>query len=266
MTKNAKEIRKNILKISHRVKSAHIGSNLSCTDILSALYFDIINIPRVETSQYATRDIFILSKAHSALALYCTLYQKGLMEKFELNSYYTDEGLLPAHLDRFASPYIEVSAGSLGHGLPMALGYALALNDSPMQRCVFCLMGDGEVQEGSVWEAAMLAPKLNLGNLVAIIDYNNLQGYGRATELVSFEPLRDKWLAFGWECTIVDGHSETEITSKIKYHLKNSPNKPFCLICKTIKGKGVSFMEDKLEWHYYAISDEEYKQALKELL
>ncbi|HEC1770910.1 TPA: transketolase [Campylobacter lari] len=259
------DIRKLMLKISNRVKSAHIGSNLSCIDILYSLYFKIMNI---SDDKFNNRDIFILSKAHSALALYCTLYFKGLMSKELLDSYYVNDGKLPAHTDRFSSKYIEISNGSLGHGLPIALGYAYSLKQdfsflNSVSRNVFCLMGDGEIQEGSVWEAAMLASKFQLSNLFVFIDYNNLQGYGRATELVEFEPIDKKWISFGWNCIVVDGHNIEDIANAV-FKFKGS-NRPTCVICKTIKGKGVSFMEDKLEWHYYAISDDELQIALEEL-
>ncbi|HEC1750371.1 TPA: transketolase [Campylobacter lari] len=257
------EIRKMMLIISNKVKSAHIGSNLSCIDILYSLYFKIMNIP---DDKFNERDIFILSKAHSALALYCTLYFKGLISKELLDSYYMNDGKLPAHTDRFSNKYIEISNGSLGHGLPIATGYAYSLKQDSLNsimRNVFCLMGDGEIQEGSIWEAAMLASKLELSNLFVLIDYNNLQGYGRATELVEFEPIDEKWKAFGWNCIIVDGHDIDAMSNTI---LKQKiSNKPTCVICKTIKGKGISFMEDKLEWHYYAISDDELQIALGEL-
>ncbi|EAL5929014.1 transketolase [Campylobacter upsaliensis] len=262
----AKSIKKTMLEVSFKVRGAHMGSNLSCIDILSALYFDVMNIGE---ENFEKRDIFILSKAHSALALYCTLYHRGLISKKELDGYYVNDGILPAHLDRFSCKYVEFSGGSLGHGLPIALGYAFSLkqqyfkNKKEKIRNVYCLMGDGEIQEGSVWEAAMLASKLELGNLVALVDYNNLQGYGRAKELVSMDPLDKKWESFGWDCVVVDGHNCTEIANAIKKH--KSENKPLCIVCKTVKGKGVSFMEDRLEWHYYAISEDELKQALEEL-
>ena len=258
MTQNAKKIRQEIIKASYRARSAHNGSNMSCADIFSALYFHILRLP--PQTDFEKRDIFVLSKAHSALALYSTLYLKGLISKEIFESFYTNDGHLPGHLDRHSSPFVEVSAGSLGHGLAMALGMAYACKE----KRVFCLMGDGECQEGSIWESAMLAPKLNAFNLIAIVDYNNLQGYGRARELVAFEPFAAKWQAFGWEAIEVDGHDEKAIINAINKHLKTA-KKPLCLICHTIKGKGVSFMEDELCWHYYAIGDDEYKQALKEL-
>lgn len=262
---NAKEIRKIILEISCRTKCAHIGSNLSCADILSAV-FSIMDTPPKDTQDFVKRDIFILSKAHSALCLYATLYLKGLMQRQILESYYKNNGTLPAHTDRFSAPYVEISAGSLGHGLPQALGFALGIlgenNTKGRQRRVFCLLGDGELQEGSVWEAAMLAPKLKLSNLIVLIDYNNLQGYDRGEDIVAIQPLREKWLSFGFECKEVDGHSKEEIIKTIS----NKSQKPLCIIAKTTKGKGVSFMEDALKWHYYALEENELEAALKEIL
>lgn len=271
MTHRAKEIRKTILGIANRAKSPHIGSALSCADILSALYFDVMDIPTpYKELNHSKRDIFLLSKAHSAMALYATLLHKGAMSQKEIEGYYQNGGTLPAHTDRESSPYVEISAGSLGHGLPIGLGIALAIrgekNNHNTQRKVFILMGDGECQEGSIWEAAMLAPKLELNHLIVLIDRNNLQGYGRASELVSFEPLEDKWRAFGWECFRVDGHSEESIIKTIKQHENSKINKPLCVICDTTKGKGVSFMEDELKWHYFIVTDEIYQNALKELL
>lgn len=259
---NAREIRKSILQIANRAKSPHIGSALSCTDIICALYGKILNIPFADSDEFKTRDIFLLSKAHSAMALYATLYHKGFLSKEQIEGYY--KSTLPAHTDRLTSPYIEISAGSLGHGLPiavgMALGFKLQKQDS---RKVFILMGDGEIQEGSVWEAAMFAPKYELNNLVALVDRNNLQGYGRADELLCFENLVEKFSSFGWEVKRVNGHDEMQISNAITSH---NSTKPLCVICDTIKGKGVSFMEDALEWHYYLVTDEVLQRALKELV
>lgn len=252
----ATNIRKNILHIANLAGSPHIGSALSCADILTALYFDILNL-----EDYDNRDLFILSKAHSAMALYATLYEKGLLTKEEMEGYYQNGGSLPAHTDRFTNPYIEISAGSLGHGLPMAVGMAHALKLDKSNRKVFVLMGDGESQEGSVWEAAMLAPKLELNNLTVLIDRNNLQGYGRADELLSYEPIDKKFEAFNWEVLRINGHN----ANAIKDATNMKTNKPKMIICDTIKGKGVSFMEDQLIWHYYIVTDEIKQKAIVEL-
>lgn len=247
-----KDIRKIILKVANRALCPHIGSALSCTDILYALYFDILRL-----DNYEKRDIFLLSKAHAAMALYATLYAKKLMSEQELEGYYKNKGTLPAHTDRFTNKYVEISAGSLGHGLPMGIGMAMCVKNE--NRKVYVLMGDGESQEGSVWEAAMIAPRLNLDNLCVFIDYNNLQGYGRARELVSYEPIDEKWKSFGWDCVRIDGNDIDEIKKAVQMQ----KNKPLCIICKTIKGKGVDFMENELKWHYYLVKDDIYKQALE---
>lgn len=256
MKKLSNNIRKNILHIAHLSGSPHVGSALSCTDILTTLYFEILNL-----EDYENRDLFLLSKAHSAMALYSTLHEKGYLTHEELEGYYQNNGTLPAHTDRNTNPYIEISAGSLGHGLPMALGMAHSLKLKKSNRKVFVLMGDGESQEGSVWEAAMLAPHLQLDNLTVFIDRNDLQGYGRASEILSYEPIDDKFKAFNWEVLRINGHDHEAIKEAVAF----KTNKPKMIICDTIKGKDVSFMEDKLIWHYYVISDEIKAKALAEL-
>lgn len=256
MKKTAHNIRKSILHIANLAGSPHTGSALSCTDILTTLYFDILNL-----EDYENRDLFILSKAHSAMALYATLYEKGLLTKDELEGYYQNGGTLPAHTDRLTNPYIEISAGSLGHGLPIAAGMAHALKLKNSNRKVYVLMGDGESQEGSVWEAAMLAPKLELENLIVFIDRNDLQGYGRASELLSYEPIDKKFKAFNWEVLRIDGHDHEAIKKAVDV----KTDKPKMIICDTTKGKGVSFMEDELIWHYYVVTDEIKQKALVKL-
>jgi len=253
MNQIANKIRKNILHIANLAGSPHIGSALSCTDILTTLYFDVLNL-----SDYENRDLFILSKAHSAMTLYATLYEKNFLTKEEFEGYYQNGGTLPAHTDKNTNPYIEISAGSLGHGLPIALGMAHSLKLSQSDRKVFVLMGDGESQEGSVWEAAMLAPHLKLDNLIVFIDRNDLQGYGRASELLSYEPIDEKFRAFNWEVLRIDGHNHQAIIDAVAVQT----DKPKMIICDTIKGKGVSFMEDELKWHYFIVTDEIKQKAL----
>jgi len=254
----ALEIRKTIIEMAHKSNGPHVGSALSCADIMAALYFGVLDIKSPESEE---RDRFILSKAHSAMALYSALFHKGWLDEHTLMSYYQNGGSLPAHTDRFTVKGIEISAGSLGHGLPIGLGIAHAFKLRGAKQKVYVLMGDGETQEGSVWEAAMLAPALKLSNLTVLIDYNNLQGYGRARELVSFEPLAEKWRAFGWNAVEVDGHDHKSIKSAC---LANS-DMPKVIICNTTKGKGVSFMEDELKWHYFLVTKEHRENALKEL-
>jgi transketolase len=254
MENKARNIRKNIVHIANLSKSPHIGSALSCTDILATLYFDILQL-----DDYDNRDLFLLSKAHSAMALYATLHERGFLSKEDMEGYYQNGGTLPAHTDRNTNKYIEISAGSLGHGLPIALGMAHSLKLKKSDRKVYVVMGDGESQEGSVWEAAMLAPHLQLDNLTVFIDRNNLQGYGRASELLSYEPIDEKFRAFNWEVLRIDGHDYKAIKEAVSF----TTTKPKMIICDTIKGKDVAFMEDKLIWHYYIVTDEIKERALE---
>ncbi len=258
MKERAKNIRKNTLKIANSSKGPHIGTALSCADILTALYFDVLDIPSFDDEN---RDIFIMSKGHGAMALYATLFEKGCLDENEFLSYYLNDGSLPAHLDKTTCKAIEVSSGSLGHGLPMALGFAYSKKLKGLSSKVYVLMGDGECQEGSVWEAAMLAPKMGLDNLVVLIDRNNLQGYGRPSELVSFESLADKFKAFNWDSIVINGHDHEMIASSCRA----KSDKPKAIVCETVKGKGVGFMENELKWHYFIVSDEIYANALAEL-
>jgi transketolase len=251
-------IRRNILRIAHSSKGPHIGSALSCVDILAALYFRVLNIPSFRDEN---RDVFIMSKGHGAMALYAVLLEKGFLSEDAFSSYYQNGGKLPAHLDKSTCEAIEVSSGSLGHGLPMALGFAYSLKLRGAGSRVFVLMGDGECQEGAVWEAAMLAPKMGLDNLIVLIDKNNLQGYGRPTELVSFESLEEKFKSFNWNVSRINGHNCEDIGNACA----EVSDKPKAIICETVKGKGVSFMEDELKWHYFIVNDEIYAKAIEEL-
>ena len=254
----ALNIRKNTLKIANSSKGPHIGTALSCIEILTQLYFKTLNINSFDDED---RDIFIMSKGHGAMALYSTLFEKGLLNEVELFSYYKNGGHLPAHLDKNTNKAIEVSSGSLGHGLPQALGFANSKKLKNLNSKVYVLMGDGEIQEGSVWEALMLAPKMKLHNLTVLIDRNNLQGYGRPSELVSYESLEDKFKSFNWEVLKINGHNFEQLDNA----LKTSNSKPKIIICDTVKGKGISFMENELKWHYFIVTDEILAMALNEL-
>ncbi len=257
MIEISKRIRRKIIDMANRSKGPHIGSSLSCVDILTALYFDILRL-----EPWEKRDIFILSKGHAAMSLYSTLAVRGIIDEGLLDGYYCDNGSLPAHLDRFTAKGVEVSAGSLGHGFNIGLGIAFGFKKSNYDRKVYALIGDGESQEGSVWEGALFAPKLGLNNFTAVMDFNNLQGYGRAKSICSFEPVRAKWQAFGWHAVDVDGHD----LSALKDAFNEDPKgKPKIIIACTTKGKGVSFMEDQLVWHYYVVTDEHRERALQEL-
>jgi transketolase len=253
----AKQIRRTIINLAHSSKGPHVGSSLSCADILSVLYFNVLQL-----DPWHKRDIFILSKAHAAMALYSTLYARGFMDGRLLEGYYQNDGTLPAHLDRFTSKYIEVSAGSLGHGFNVGLGMAFGFKRKKQSRKVYVVIGDGESQEGSIWEGALFGSKLVLDNFTAIMDYNNLQGYGRASELCSFQPIKSKWEAFGWHVVEIDGHNHESIQSACE---EDPHGKPKIIIACTKKGKGVSFMEDQLVWHYYIVTDDHKAKALEEL-
>jgi len=259
LAKIAQEARKLIIEVAWRSKSVHVGSALSCVDLLVALYFHELNI---NEKDWENRDIFVLSKAHAAMALYAILTMKGIISREIFMGYLQNDGTLPAHLDRFTSKGIEVSAGSLGHGFNMALGMAYGYKARGDKRKIYTLIGDGESQEGSIWEGALFGSKLGLDNFTAIMDYNNLQGYGRAREICSFEPVKSKWEAFGWHAIEVGGHDFDAIKGAL---CEDTQGKPKIIIAHTTKGKGVSFMEDQLIWHYYIVTDEHRDKALREL-
>lgn len=243
----AREMRRTIIRMAHRSRSPHIASALSCVDILTALYFD-----KMRLEPWEERDMFVLSKAHSAMALYSALAIKGIIDVKLLEGYYRNDGTLPAHLDKFTAKGIEVSAGSLGHGFNMGLGMAYGFKRNGCDRKVFVLIGDGESQEGSIWEGALFAPKLGVDNFTVIIDYKNIQGYGRARDICHFEPVREKWESFGWFVVEADGHN----FESIKAAFDSDPiSRPKVIIARTTKGRGVSFMEDELIWHYYIVTD-----------
>ena len=254
----AKEIRRKIIEMANKSQGPHVGSCLSCVDILTVLYFNVMNL-----EPWEKRDIFILSKGHAAMALYSTLAFRGIINKDILEGYYQNDGSLPAHLDRFAAKGVEVSAGALGHGFNIGLGIAHGFKKKKEERKIYALIGDGEAEEGSIWEGALFAPKLGLDNFTGIMDHNNLQGYGRPRDLCCFDPIKTKWAAFGWHVTEVNGHDLKGLKSAL---LEDTHGKPKMVIAYTIKGKGVSFMEDQLVWHYYVVTNELKEKALKELM
>lgn len=246
--------------MTHRSRSSHVGSCLSICDILYVLYFRILNIdPRDPLKP--NRDKFILSKGHGSAALYATLAEKGFFPKAYLDTFYMDGGILPGHLDMRAAPGIEASTGSLGHGLSIGVGMAIANRQTRNPGKVFILVGDGECNEGSIWEAAMLASTLALDNVTAIVDFNKLQGFGRTHEVINQGNLAERWKAFGWETHEVDGHNLDDVERVLRL----SQRSPKAVIAHSVKGKGVCFMEDRLEWHYKSPNDEQCEQALKEL-
>ncbi len=255
--KIASAIRLSILEMIYNSKSSHIGSAFSIVDLLVCLYFNVMSV-NLDDRCAIERDLFILSKGHAATALYATLCQRGYFASKELEKYGESGTKLSGHVIKDCLPGIEVSAGSLGHGLPIAAGMALAAKLDNRRNQVFCLMGDGECNEGSVWEAAIFAGHHQLGNLFAIIDFNNQQGMGRSDEILNLSEMGQAWEGFGWEVQTVDGHNHLEI---IKAFANFSTVKPKVLIAKTVKGKGVAWMEDKIEWHYKSPTEDQYQEA-----
>lgn len=255
----AKEIRKVIIKMHQR--GPHVASALSVVDILSVLYFDIL---KINSFKDPDRDRFILSKGHAVSALYATLMKKGFLDKSLPEKYIIKGSDFYGHPVRGAVTGIEASTGSLGHGLSIGIGMALAAKKDNRKYRVFVLMGDGECQEGSVWEGAIQASRLKLDNITVIIDANKLQGYDRVENIQPVSALKDKWEAFGWGATEVDGHSTVEL----KKVLKRVPfivNKPSLIIAHTIKGKGVPEMEGQLGWHYFSVPKEKVELFIKGL-
>jgi transketolase len=256
-------VRKKIVNMHSKANASHIGSSLSCADILVCLYFHVLRLGN-KGQPVAARDRFLMSKGHAASALYATLAERNLIDAKTLENYCCEKGRLPGHITRGCTPCIEASAGSLGHGLPIGTGLALAAKYDKLKHRIFVLMSDGECDEGSVWEAALFASHHRLDNLIAIIDYNKLQAFGRVDDVLGLEPLADKWKSFGWAVKEVDGHNCPRIIG-ILNKVPFNRGRPSVLIAHTIKGKGVSFMEDQLKWHYKSPQGDDLKRALKEL-
>jgi transketolase len=256
----ARDIKASIIDLTHYSRSSHVGACLSIADILTVLYFGVLTIDPLDPRK-EDRDKFILSKGHASAALYATLAARGFFPLSYLDKFHVDGGLLPGHLDRESVPGVEASTGSLGHGLSLGVGMAIANRQTGNPGKVYVLLGDGECNEGSVWEAIMLAATLRLANLTAIVDYNKLQSFGRTNEVINQENMVERWGTFGWEAHEVDGHNREEL----ERIFRAAQGGPKAVIAHTVKGKGVSVMEDRLEWHYKSPNDEERRQALKEL-
>ncbi len=259
----ANYIRRRVIELSHRAGTPHLGSALSCVDILVSLYWSTLRVdPRKPEDRH--RDRFILSKGHAALALYVTLALRGYFGEDVLDTYNQNGGRLAEHPGPHCVPGVEAAAGSLGHGLALGIGMALAGRINQRSYRVFVLMSDGECNEGSVWEGALLAPAQGLANLAVVIDYNKWQATARSDETMSLAPLRQKWEAFGWHAVEVDGHSFGEL-QRATAEIPNGTGKPVAVIAHTVKGRGVSFMEDDNNWHYRVPGSEEVRRAALEL-
>ncbi len=259
----AREIRLRSARMIHRAKSSHIGSAFSMADLLAVLYTKTL---RIDPSRpdWPERDRFVLSKGHACVPLYAVLAMRGFFPEHWLDDFYQDGAHLPGHATHVGVPGVEVSTGSLGHGLPIACGMALVGKRDGCDYRVFTLLSDGECDEGSVWEAALFAPHHRLDNLIVIVDYNKIQSLGTVKEVLDLEPLAAKWRAFGWAVREIDGHDVKEIEQVLTV-VPIETGRPTCIISHTIKGKGVSFMENKLLWHYRSPDRDEMARTLAEL-
>lgn len=259
----SRKIRFELVKMSHRAETAHLGGALSCVDILVAAYWSALNID--PSHPFAPdRDRLILSKGHAVSALYATLAVKGFFLLSELEYYNQNGGHLPEQPSPGCVAGVEWATGSLGHGLSVGVGMALAAKIQGLNYRVIVVMSDGECEEGSVWEAAMFASRHRLGRLMAVVDYNKWQATGRSNEIMALYPLKAKWEAFGWASHEVDGH-DLHALVEVMGKLPNENEKPVAVIANTIKGKGISFMEDDNNWHYRSPTAEEVIRASQEL-
>lgn len=262
LEQKGRDLRRMILELSYATRTAHLGSCLSCADILLAAYNGGLRISPDIVDDPA-RDRLVFSKGHCATALVCALAQRGFVSFDELLTIFNREGGIQEHPNFRCVPGVENSSGSLGHGLPIGVGMALAARVLGQSYRVCVVMGDGESNEGSVWEAALLASAQKLANLCVVIDFNHWQATGRSCEIMSLEPMVEKWQAFGWDAVACDGHNP----DLMKRHLSSfgKGSRPVALIANTVKGKGFSFMEDDNNWHYRIPDAEEMAAARKEL-
>ena len=259
----AREIKRGIIEGVYNAQSGHPGGSLSSADILTVLYFNQMNINPKKPKDEA-RDRFVLSKGHAAPALYSTLANRGYFSKDELKTLRHLGSKLQGHPDMNKVPGVDMSTGSLGQGLSVANGMAMASKLKSNGIRVYCLLGDGEIQEGQVWEAAMTSAKHKLDNLCVIVDNNNLQIDGEIDKVMSPYPIDEKFRSFGFQIINIDGHDIDEIIKAFEV-AKNVKGKPTCIIAKAIKGKGISYMENQVGWHGKAPNDEQYEQAIKEM-
>lgn len=259
----ANRVRRKILSLIYETKGPHIGSAFSCVEILVSLYLKFLNVSP-KNSQDPKRDRFIFSKGHASPALYAVLYECGFLTEDDLDGFAINGGCFEQHPNKNLSKGIEVSSGSLGHGLSIGAGMAIAAKNDGKNYRVCVLISDGELNEGSIWEAVLFSAHHRLSNLLLIVDYNKMQALGFTKDTLELDPLKAKFESFGWACTEVDGHQFASIIEA----LDNVPfqiNKPSVIIAHTIKGKGVSFMENSLYWHYSCPNEKECSLALDEL-
>ena len=261
--KKANIIRKDIIEMISNAKGGHIGGALSIADIMTVLYFYILRIDP-KNPEWEDRDRVVLSKGHASAAWYATLAERGYFPKKELLTFDHINSRLQGHPDMNKTPGVDMSSGSLGQGISAALGMALAARYLKKTYRTFVILGDGETQEGQVWEAAMVAANYKTDNLIVILDYNKLQLFGETNTIMNIEPVIEKWKTFGWNTIEINGHRINEIVRALENAVKFE-GKPTIIIAHTVKGKGVSFMENKVKWHSLAPTKEQTEQARKEL-
>lgn len=259
----ARRLRLQVIRMTARARSSHVGGGLSMAEILAVLYGQVLKVD-ADRPDWAARDRFVLSKGHACAGLYAVLAERGFLTESDLETFYADGSRLSGHVTHSGVPGIECSTGSLGHGLPIACGMALAGKRAEAAFRVFAVLSDGECDEGSNWEAALFAGHHGLDNLTVIVDYNRIQSLGHTSDVLNLEPLAEKWRSFGWHAVEVDGHSVEALTAAL-LPVPTVPGRPTCVVAHTVKGKGVSFMEDSLLWHYRSPQGDELAAALAEL-
>jgi len=260
----ARAVRAHILRMTHAGRSSHVGSALSCADILAVLYAETLVVDPARPDR-ADRDRLIMSKGHAGAALYAVLAQRGFFDTALLGQHYRNGSFLSGHVSHVGVPGVELSTGSLGHGLSVGAGLAWRARQTGQPWRTYVVLGDGECDEGSVWEAAMFAAHHGLSNLVAVVDRNRLQSMTSTEQTVALEPFADKWRAFGWDVAEVNGHHHDSLTGAFAVPRGPVPGRPRCVVAHTVKGKGVSFMEDQVLWHYRPPSDDELVSAIAEV-
>ena len=263
LEKMAVVIRCDIIDMICTAAAGHPGGSLSAADVVTALYFRVMRLDP-KNPDWPDRDRFILSKGHACPVWYAALAERGYFDKAHLKTLRQLGSILQGHPDMRKTPGIDMTAGSLGHGLPAGLGMALSGKLQQKDYHVFVVIGDGESQEGSIWEAAMAAPRFKLDNLIAILDYNHLQNDYSVDDIMPIEPVVDKWQAFGWNVIDIDGHNMAQVVQALE-DAKSHRGAPTIIVANTVKGKGVSYMENVCEWHGKAPCQEEADQALEEL-
>ena len=263
LTKKTVEVRKGIIEAVYWAQSGHPGGSLSVADILTVLYFDEMNIDE-KNPNWEDRDRLVLSKGHCSPALYSCLANRGYFPIEDLKTFRKIDSYLQGHPDKNKVPGVDMTTGSLGQGLSAANGMAIAAKMDNKDYRVYCILGDGEIEEGQIWEAAMTSNKYKLDNLCVIVDNNNLQIDGTIEEVMSSYPIDEKFRSFGFEIIKIDGHDIEEIKKAFEV-AKNIKGKPTCIIAKTVKGKGISYMENQVGWHGKAPNEEQYKEAMVSL-